>query len=179
MIDRYLTIFLGGLVATSFVFGSVTFVRLKTEQAAHSRTQAAHQHMVAALESERAFEEAKRRKAEQELRNATEAHGEEIASLNADLDRARSRSAVESRRMLDTATATAKRASEQCASAASTEVGSPAGDPIGVLADVLGRVDARADLLADLADRRYIAGRACEREYDALQEKLRHTDKGG
>jgi Flp pilus assembly protein TadB len=44
-----------------------------------------------------------------------------------------------------------------------------AGDPIGVLAVVLGRADERAGLLADLADKRGIAGAACERAYDALK----------
>lgn len=44
----------------------------------------------------------------------------------------------------------------------------PAGDPIGVLADVLGRADERAGVLASIADERGIAGRACERAYDAL-----------
>lgn len=51
--------------------------------------------------------------------------------------------------------------------------GSAAGDPLDVLTDVLGRADARAGELAEFADRARIAGRACERAYDALSEATR------
>ncbi|MEY1592699.1 DUF2514 family protein [Burkholderia sp. Bmkn7] len=47
--------------------------------------------------------------------------------------------------------------------------GGPAtGDALDLLADVFGRADARAGELASIADRRGIAGRQCERSYDAL-----------
>ncbi|MBC7392344.1 MAG: DUF2514 family protein [Variovorax sp.] len=46
--------------------------------------------------------------------------------------------------------------------------GAAAADAIGVLADVLGRCDLRAQRLAEITDARGIAGRACERSYDAL-----------
>ncbi|QCU53103.1 DUF2514 family protein [Burkholderia pseudomallei] len=42
------------------------------------------------------------------------------------------------------------------------------GDALDLLADVFGRADARAGELASIADRRGIAGRQCERSYDAL-----------
>ncbi|AAT38382.1 gp23 [Burkholderia phage BcepC6B] len=51
--------------------------------------------------------------------------------------------------------------------AAST--GSPAaGDALDLLADVFGRADERAGELAAYADAARIAGRQCERDYDAL-----------
>ncbi|WP_175920404.1 DUF2514 family protein [Burkholderia pyrrocinia] len=47
--------------------------------------------------------------------------------------------------------------------------GSPAaGDALDLLADVLGRADQRAGDLAEYADRARIAGKQCERDYDAL-----------
>lgn len=44
----------------------------------------------------------------------------------------------------------------------------PAANPDDVLADVQRRIDQAAGLFADLADKRGIAGAACERDYDAL-----------
>ncbi|MBR8316077.1 DUF2514 family protein [Burkholderia dolosa] len=46
--------------------------------------------------------------------------------------------------------------------------GAPAGDALDLLADVLGRTSDAATELADYADRARIAGRQCERSYDAL-----------
>ncbi|MEK7893177.1 DUF2514 family protein [Burkholderia contaminans] len=43
-----------------------------------------------------------------------------------------------------------------------------ASDPLDLLADVFGRADERAGELARIADERGIAGRQCERAYDAL-----------
>lgn len=43
-----------------------------------------------------------------------------------------------------------------------------AGAPLDLLADVFGRADERAGELARIADERGIAGRQCERSYDAL-----------
>jgi hypothetical protein len=47
--------------------------------------------------------------------------------------------------------------------------GGPAtGDALDLLAYVFGRADARAGELASIADKRGVAGRQCERSYDAL-----------
>ena len=46
--------------------------------------------------------------------------------------------------------------------------GSATGDALDLLADMFGRADARAGELASIADKRGIAGRQCERSYDAL-----------
>ena len=82
------------------------------------------------------------------------------------------RAAVQSARMRDAINAAAQRAREGCAVATTTDLRPPTDDPIGVLADVLGRADERAGVLADLADRRGIAGRACERAYDDARKVM-------
>ncbi|MCO1349941.1 DUF2514 domain-containing protein (plasmid) [Burkholderia vietnamiensis] len=52
---------------------------------------------------------------------------------------------------------------------AGTSAGSSAtGDALDLLADLLGRTDEAAGELARIADERGIAGRQCERSYDAL-----------
>lgn len=126
----------------------------------------------AAAAADLAAEQQARRAAEQELRDAQETHAKEAQALHLDLGRARHRAAVESGRVQDAARAAAERARAQCAAAPAADLRQAAGDPIGVLADVLGRADARAGELADLADRRYIAGRACERLYDEARAKV-------
>lgn len=169
---KLLTYTLGLALLGSILTNCTTHNRLQAERLEHQTSKAQFAEQVAAAERQRADEEAKRRKAETELTNAQEAHGQEVATLRVDLDRARHRAAVESGRVRDAAATAASRARAQCADPAAANLGTPAGDPIGVLADVLGRADARAGELADLADRRYIAGRACEREYDAARKAL-------
>ncbi|MFS8930933.1 DUF2514 family protein [Cupriavidus taiwanensis] len=48
--------------------------------------------------------------------------------------------------------------------------GAAAADAIHLLADVFGRADARAGELAQFADAVHVAGQACERSYDALND---------
>ena len=43
---------------------------------------------------------------------------------------------------------------------------------IGVFADLYGRCDARAGAIAEEADRARLAGAACERAYDAVQQRV-------
>lgn len=167
-----LTYLLGAALVGSILTNCATHHRLQAERLAHQTTQAQHAQLVAAAERLRAETEQSRRKAEKELRHAQDTHAQEVAALRVDLDRARDRAAVESRRVRDAAASAAGRARAQCANPAAADLGTPAGDPIGVLADVLGRADERAGILADIADRRYIAGRACELEYDRAREKL-------
>lgn len=52
---------------------------------------------------------------------------------------------------------------------AALESSAAGSDPIGVLTDVLGRCDTRVQRLAEIADASRIAGKLCERSYDALQ----------
>lgn len=169
---KLLTYALALALLGSILTNCTTHNRLQAERLAHQTSKAQYAEQVATAERQRSDEEAKRRKAETELNHAQEAHGEEVAALRVDADRARHRAAVESGRVRDAAATAAARARAQCADQAAADLGTPAGDPIGVLADVLGRADARAGELADLADRRYIAGLACEREYDAARKAL-------
>jgi hypothetical protein len=145
----------------------------------HNRTRAAHLQDRAEFATLRAQAEAaaaaqseKFRAIEQELRNAQDTHGKEIEAVLVDLDRARAAGGVASGRLRDAAQAAAARARAACADSTASAVRETAGDAIGVLADVLGRADERAGILADLADRRGIAGRACERAYDEAHEAL-------
>lgn len=168
-----LTYLLGAALAGSILTNCATHHRLQAERAAHATSKEGFAKAASAAERQRAEEEAKRRKAEQELTHAQQAHAQEVAALHLTLDRALDRSRLESVRVRDAAAAAAQRARAQCAGATPADLGTPAGDPIGVLADVLGRADERAGILAELADRRYIAGRACEREYDKLRDTLK------
>jgi len=172
MIDRALPLFLACLVAILGVSNVTTFVRLKSEQAAHSRTVASHAHMVSALSNQVASEEAKRRKAEQELNDGVEKHGKEVQAFKSALDRSRAAGRDVAERLRNAASDAAERARAQCANTTPTELRTTADDPIGVLAHVLQRADERADLLATVADDRYAAGKACERRYDEAREKL-------
>lgn len=164
---------LGAALVGSILTNCATHNRLQAERLAHQTTRAQHAELVSAADRLRAQTEASRRQAEQELRDAQEAHAQEVKALHFDLDRARARVAVESGRLRDAARAAVEQARAQCAAATAAELRQAASDPIGVLADVLGRADERASVLAEIADRRYIAGRACEREYDRAREKLK------
>jgi hypothetical protein len=175
-VKTLLTYLLGAALVGSILSSCNTDRKLQAERLAHQTTKAQHAELVAAAEQLRAQTETARRKAEQELRHAQEAHAQEVATLHLDLDRARARAAVESGRLRDAAATAVERARAQCADSTSAAVRETASDAIGVLADVLGRADERAGLLADLADRRYLAGRACEREYETLREALKRTD---
>jgi hypothetical protein len=115
-------------------------------------------------------EQASRQIIEQELTHAQNRHAAEAAVLQTRVDAARARADAAAHGLRRAAAAAA--ASAQCADSPAADLGAATGDAIGVLADVLGRADARAGELADLADQRYFAGRACEREYDAAREAL-------
>lgn len=153
-----------GWVATAY--------NLQGEQAAHARTQAAHSAQVAAAEQAARIQSETHRATEQELNHAQATHAQEAASIRLDLERAHAAGRAAAGRLQVAVAAAAARARAQCADPGAAELGAPAGDAIGVLAHVLGRADARAGELAELADRRGIAGRACEREYDAAHQAL-------
>jgi hypothetical protein len=171
MIAKPIAILLSVLLLGSVLTNCNTDRKLQAERLDHQTSKTAYAERVATAEKQRADEEAKRRKAEKDLTDAQQAHAQSVAAMQLDLDRARDRAAAVGVR--DATASAAQRARAQCPGAAPSNVGTPAGDPIGVLADVLGRADARAGVLADLADRRYVAGRACEREYDKLSEALK------
>lgn len=147
---------LAGAVLTTVV----SRAQLSTERLAHQTTLKQHA-------EQRALSEANARKIEQELQDAQARNETETARLQADRDRARADAGRAADRLRNAANAIAR----TCEGASTADVGAPTGDHIGVLADVLGRADKRAGELADIADARYIAGRACERAYDALITK--------
>lgn len=147
-------------VAGLLVATGVSRWQLNTEQLAHQATRTQHA-------EQRAQAEARARKTEQELQDAQARNETETARLQAERDRARADAGRAADRLRNAANALAS----TCKGADASDVGAATGDHIGVLADVLGRADKRAGELADIADARYIAGRACERAYDALITK--------
>lgn len=169
---KLLTYALGIALLGSVLTNCTTHNRLQAERLAHQTTRTTYAEKVAAAERQRADEESKRRKAEQELTHAQEDHAQEVAAIHLDLDRARARAGVESGRVRDAAAAAAQRARAQCAGPAAADLGTPASDPIGVLGRVLAEIDDYAGVVAEFADRGRIAGRACEREYDAARKAL-------
>jgi hypothetical protein len=147
-------------LACLLVDTGVSRYQLSTERLAHQTTLTQHA-------EQRAQAEARARKTEQELQDAQTRNEAETARLQTERDRARADAGRAADRLRNAATALAR----TCEGANTADVGAPTGDPIAVLADVLGRADKRAGELADIADARYIAGRACERAYDALITK--------
>jgi len=159
-------------IAALALTNCVTHNRLQSEQAAHATSRASYAEQVATAHQTRAAEEAKRRATEQELTDAQQTHGQEVATLRADLDAGRAAAGVAAVRLRDTARATAQRASAQCAAASTAELRQTASAGLDVLADVLSRIDDRAGELAAIADDRHLAGRACERAYDGARQAL-------
>jgi hypothetical protein len=145
---------------------------LNIERTAHADTRATYAEQVAEAERAAREQSEKNRATEQELRDAQETHAAEVKALHLNLDRARNRSAMESRRMQDAANAVAARARAQCADSPASDMGTPAGDPIGVLGRVLGEIDDHAGVVAEFADRSRVAGLACEAAYDRAREAL-------
>lgn len=156
-----------GLIASNLIGNA----RLSSERLAHQTTKTAHAEQVAAAEKSRADEEAKRRQTETELLNAQAEHAAKIEALQRDTARARTAAVAAADSLRSATAAAAERARAQCADSTASGLRETA-DPIGLLAIVLGRIDDRATELAEAADAARIAGRACEREYDAAREAL-------
>jgi len=129
----------------------------ETKLAAEHEAQAA---AVAAAAASAAEETNRRVSAQQEIAHEAQQQAQHAAADAADAARARDALRVQ----LDAFVRAHRGPADPTAAAGSA----PAGDPIGVLADVLSRADERAGVLADLADRRGVAGAACERAYDSL-----------
>jgi hypothetical protein len=133
---------------------SVARAALAGDRAAYARTAATAEKAARAEESRREAEK-------QEItRNAQE----QIATADA-AARDAGRAAAGLRQQVDAFVAAGRRA----AAHPSPAVGSPpTTDALDLLADVFWRADDRAGALAAEADRRGIAGAACERAYDSL-----------
>lgn len=92
-------------------------------------------------------------------------HAANLATTTAQSDAADARSAADRlRQRARTLAATSCPAADPGAIAS----GPPADPPADLLADLLGRVDGAAGEIGRYADQARIAGRACERSYDAL-----------
>lgn len=156
------------LLAALALAGLQTY-RLAVEQGAHARTQRDHAQQLGALE--RAAGDAATAALAEGTRRFT-ALWEILNETQADRDRARADAAgaadagVSLRRRIAALTAGCRAATGDSAPAD----GSPPADATAdLLADVQRRLDEAADGIARHADESHIAGRACERAYDALK----------
>lgn len=173
--SKALNYILGGLLLVSVVAGYLTKQKLLEERLAHQSTQTAYAQQVAAAEGLRADEETKRRKAEQELTDATTTHEQEIGALRTTVLAERSRAGAVGERLRDKArevTTYAQRAGEVCSDPSFAELRKTTQDTIGMLADLRERADERAGILAQFATDAHLAGLACERRYDEAREKV-------
>ncbi|MFP3742553.1 DUF2514 family protein [Achromobacter sp. SIMBA_011] len=65
----------------------------------------------------------------------------------------------------------ARRQAGRCGHSHSAGVGASAADPIGLFAELFGELDRMAEVYASEADRRRVAGLACERTYSEIRGK--------
>ena len=173
MIARFAAPALALALAASLAGNVATWAKLSDERKEHKSFRSETAERVSAAYQLQAELERERRKTEQELIDAQETHAVEVAAIRSELDAARTAGRVESGRVRDAARAYAQRAGQVCADTTATELRASAADALDVLADMFGRAEQRATELAAIADDRGIAGRACEREYDRVREKLK------
>lgn len=152
---------------------AVKSYQLNTERAAHQTTHAVFAAQVANAERAAREQSEKNRTTEQELRDAQEAHAQEIAALHVNRDRDRAAAGAVVVRVRDAARATAALAGQVCADSSTTQLREAAGAAARMLADLRERADERAGILAQFATDAHMAGRACEREYDRTRATLR------
>jgi len=153
-------------LVTLVVAGALAFGGVKAVQLATARADLAD-YKATAAESARLADRAERLK--EERWNADQRKAIDDAALQtraAQADLADARATGERLRLQAQRYAAAARAASGRATA--LERSAAAADPIGVLADVLGRCSQRVEILAGYADRARIAGKLCERSYDAL-----------
>lgn len=125
---------------------------------ARERALATHALLVA---QEDARKESQRRyEAVNEIRNEADKHLARMLDFE--------RNAAD-KRLREQATAFAKRQAAACGHSHATSIGASAADPLGMLADLLGELDQMAEAYAREADRRRVAGLACERMYQAME----------
>lgn len=156
------------LLAALALAGLQTY-RLAVEQGAHARTQRDRAQQLGELE--RAAGDAITANRAEEARRFSDLW-EILNETQADLDRARADAAgaadagVSLRRRIAALTAGCRATASDSAPAGSSP---PADTTADLLADVQRRLDAAQDEIARHADEAHIAGRACERAYDALK----------
>ncbi len=172
MIARFAAPALALALAASLAGNVASWAKLSAERNAHNSFRAQTAERVAAAERERADLAESRRQAEQELIDAQEAHANEVAALSVQRDAARASGRVVADRVRDAARATAVLAGQVCADSAAAGVRATAATAAGMLADLRERADERAGILAQFATDAHLAGRACERSYDAARAAL-------
>lgn len=156
------------LLAVALGAAGLQTYRLALEQSAHARTQRDHVQQLRALENA-AGEAVAAARTEESRRFA--ALWETLNETQAALDRAQSDAAAASdagvslRRRIAALTAGCRTPASDSAPAGSSP---PADASADLLADVQRRLDEAADGIARHADEAHIAGRGCERAYDAL-----------
>ena len=159
---------LGGLLVAALLAVGLQTYRLASEQAAHADTRAQHAGHIADLERDAreavlAARTEERRRTEEVQKAADEAHQA--------LERARADAAAAAdagqrlRDRIAAITATCGRAVSDPGSASGS---APAVATADLLADVFSEMERAGRAMAEEADRRGIAGAACERSYDAL-----------
>lgn len=158
------------LLLAALAAAGVQTYRLAGEQGAHARTQRDHAQQLGALE--RAAGEAVAAARAEDSRRFTALWGI-LNETQADRDRARADAAdaadagVSLRRRIAALTAGCRALASDPAPAGSSP---PADASADLLADVQRRLDEAADGIAQHADAARIAGRGCERAYDALTQ---------
>ncbi len=150
-----------------------THSSLQAERLAHQTTKAEHATAMAAAHAAQAAEESRRRKTEQELTDAQEAHARELAAVHVDRTRDRAAGAAVADRLRNKARAAAELAGQVCADSATAELRASAADAARMFAELRERADDRAGILARAADDAHLAGLACERRYQEAREALR------
>lgn len=150
---------LAGVLAVLLGLSCIENARLRTRHAEYvaKAEKAAHEAAEAARFKERQW-------SDKVTEIATNAEAEKNALA---VDLAASRDAAD--RLRTAATGAVSRACPR-PSASGSGKGEPGTDPLGVLVDVLGRLEERGRAVSEYADRLAIAGKACERAYDAVSK---------
>lgn len=156
------------MLAGALAFGLVKEVQVHDARAAAADTRAElANYKATAAEAGRLVARARTLEVERinsEQRKAVDEAAKETRIALGDLATARS-AGDRLRKQIAVYAGAARRANER---ASALERSAATSDPIGVLANVLGRCSQRVEVLAGYADRARIAGKACERSYDAL-----------
>lgn len=151
------------------VWGGVQSWRLSSEKLAHIQTQKDYALRVASAEKDRADEESRRRKAEQELTDVQAQIDKQAAAFRAQLDAARTDARMAADKLRASTASAVAAARAKCANPATTGGSETASDPIGLLGRLFAESDEIAGILAESLDRSRAAGLACERAYNAAR----------
>lgn len=154
------------IIGVMFLANSATFVFWEREKSAHSKSKAEYSDRVAKAEKSARDQSEKYRAIEQELSHVQSKAEREAQALHAALDTARDSGRLASTRLRDAAAAAATASRADCQATASAELRETAARASRLLADVHNELDRRAGVYAEEADRRGIAGRACETIYE-------------